>query len=160
MLALNFHISKKTAIVPFIVSFFAVLNIFLNIITIPYYGIFGVIFSSILVTVFMNIAYYHFGRKHYKVNYEVGKGIIIIFVGIGLFALTFLFGDLNFWVKILLKLIICSFFPLIIIFGGFLEPIEKERLGQIWNKWNNPFLWKYNLKELSKKSKQNKEKSE
>lgn len=151
MFAINFQLAKKTAVVPFIVISFALLNILLNFITIPIFNIYGVIISSIISSILMNIAYYVFGRKYYPVKYEIIKIIIIILIGIGLYLLTYLFKEQGFWLNIGLKSIIIFVFPIIILFGGFLEPIEKERVSQIWAKWKNPSKWKTNLKKMNEK---------
>lgn len=151
MLGINFHLAKKTIIIPFIVISFALLNILLNFITIPIFNIYGVIISSIISSILMNIAYFVFGRKYYPVKYEIIKIIIIILIGIGLYLLTYLFKEQEFWLNIGLKSIIIFVFPIIILFGGFLEPIEKERVSQIWVKWKNPSKWKTNLKKMAEK---------
>ena len=97
------------------------------------------------------IAYYFIGRKFYKIEYEISKLIFIIIIGIGLYSISFLFKDINFWLSLGFKALIIVVFPLIILLGGFLEPIEKERVSQIWTKWKSPKNWKGNMKKTNKK---------
>ncbi len=151
MFELNFHLSKKTKLLPIFVSSIAVFNIGLNFALIPFMGIAGAIVSSIISAVILNILYYYFGKKHYFVKYEITKILIIIFVGTSLFLISLIFMDINLWLNIGLKTIILTLFPIIILFGGFLEPIEKERLSQAWQKWKNPKLWKENIIKITNK---------
>jgi len=153
MFELNFHLSKKTKLLPIFVSSIAVFNIGLNFALIPFMGIAGAIVSSIISAVILNILYYYFGKKYYFVKYEITKVLIIIAVGISLFLISLIFMNMNLWLNIGLKTIILTLFPIIILLGGFLEPIEKERLMQAWQKWKNPKLWKENIRKLSKKEK-------
>lgn len=153
MFELNFHLSKKTKILPFIVSSIALFNIGLNFALIPFMGISGAILSSIISSIFINILYYYFGKKYYFVKYEIIKVLIIILVGTSLFLFSLIFMDMNLWINIGLKTIILLLFPVIILFGGFLEPIEKERLSQAWQKWKSPKLWKENIRKITKKEK-------
>ncbi len=151
MFELNFHLSRKTKLLPIFVSTIAIFNIALNFLLVPILGIAGSIVSSIISVVLLNIMFYVYGRRYYKVNYELTKVFLIIFIGIFLFSLSFLFMDINFWLGIGLKTIILTIFPIVILLGGFLEPIEKERLSQAWQKWKSPKKWKENIKKLKKK---------
>ncbi|MBN2891782.1 MAG: polysaccharide biosynthesis protein [Bacteroidales bacterium] len=156
MLTLNFHFAKKTLHIPFIVTFFAGLNILLNFLMIPEFGINGAVVSSIIATFLLNMVYYFVGRRFYKVDYKILKDILVVFVAFGLYLLTFTFWEINIWIGILLKLILLAIFPIIIVFFGFLEPIEKERLLQAWTKWKNPKQLKTNIKNLTNKNKKEK----
>ncbi len=128
MFSLSFNFSKKTIYVPFIVTFFAGLNILLDFLTIPKLGITGAIISSIISSVLINIAYYYFGGKFYKIRYKIIPDVIVLLIGIGLYSITYLTQNLVYWQNLLVKISIALIFPLIIYYGGFLEDIEKEKL--------------------------------
>ncbi len=146
MFSLHFHVSKKTKLLPIFVSSFAVLNIALNFFTIPLWGITGAILSSIVSNILITITYFFVSRKYFYVNYEIKKVVFAVIVGVVLFCINLLLKDFNVWLKLGLKSIVLFVFPVIILLGGFLEPIEKERLIQSWAKWKNPKKWKDNFK--------------
>ncbi len=144
--SIHFHISKKTKLLPFFVISIALVNIFLNFITIPKWGIMGAIFSSIVSTLILNTLYHFVGKKYYYVKYELGKNILIFLLGVVLFSISLLLKDFNFVLKVVFKSGLLFLFPGIIFLGGFLEPVEKERIIQSWHKWKNPKKWKSNFK--------------
>ena len=151
MISISFHLAKKTSQIPLIVISFALLNVLFNFLMIPHWGINGAIISSIISNIIMGIIYYFITKKLFQIKYEISKIFFIIVIGIGLYYLSFLFNNINFWINLSLKILIIIIFPLIILFGGFLEPIEKERVIQIWTKWNNPKKWRNNLRKTKGK---------
>ncbi len=153
MYALNFHFSKKTLKIPFIVIFFVAFNLLLNYLLIPKLNIYGSVISTIISTILLNAAYYYYGRKLYKIDYEIVKDYLALILGVLIYFSTFLLKDLNVWLSLSIKVLLLFVYPLIIIFGGFLEQIEKERLKQAWNKWKNPFNWKGNISKILNKNK-------
>jgi len=129
MFSLSFMLSKKTIYTPIIVTFFAALNIFLDIITIPKWGIYGAIFSSIIASIFISVTYYLVGKKLYPIRYNIVKDSLLILIGIVLYWLSIKIPDLGIYRNITIKLLILLAYPAIIYFGGFLEDIEKQTLN-------------------------------
>ncbi|MBN2662973.1 MAG: oligosaccharide flippase family protein [Bacteroidales bacterium] len=146
MFSLNFRFSKHTFFLAVYVTLFAAINILLNFFMIAKLDIHGAILSSILVNIILNVIYYFSGKKLFYVNYEIGKVILILLLGVGLYSVSFLLNDFAFWSKMALKLIILSIFPVVIFFGGFLESIEKQRITESIRKWSNFKNLKSNLK--------------
>jgi O-antigen/teichoic acid export membrane protein len=130
MFSLSFNISKKTIYVPFIVTIFAGLNILLDFLTIPQLGINGAIISSIISSIFINFAYYYYGSKFYKIRYKTKRDILVLLIGIALYSITYFTKNLEYHQILAIKISISLIFPLIIYFGGFLEPIEKQRIHE------------------------------
>lgn len=146
MFSLNFRFSKHTFFLAVYVSSFAAINILFNFFMIAKLDINGAILSSILVNIILNIIYYFSGKKLFYVNYEIGKVILILLLGVVLFSFSFLFGGFPFWAKIVLKLFVLLIFPVVVFFCGFLEPIEKQRIIESVRKWSNFKNLKSNLK--------------
>lgn len=145
-LGLPFSVSKKTLTFALFVIIFATFNIGLNILLIPYFQIKGVIYSSIFSLLLMDILFYFVGRKYYFIDFEIISILKILFIGIVLYLLSIIHLPLSFWYKEFYKLALLLVFPFIIYFSGILEPIEKQRLAEFWQKWKNPRYWKTNLK--------------
>ena len=147
--SLSFHISKKTKIMPVYVTTFATLNILLDFFTIKYWQITGAILSSIFSNLLLTYVFYRQNRKIFPIKYEIKKDILVILVGILLFLSVLPFNHSPLLLKIAVKTFVILLFPLIIYFGGFLEPIEKETINNALRKWKNPKKWKQNFNKTS-----------
>ncbi len=134
MFSLSFNLSKKTIYVPIIVTSFALVNIILDMITIPVYGINGAIISSIISSILINITYKYIGNKLYRINYNIKKDSLIIIIGILLYILSLFIKTDKLVVSIIYKSLILMLFIAIIYFCGFLEEIEKQRINEFASK--------------------------
>jgi O-antigen/teichoic acid export membrane protein len=146
MIGLN--ITKKTGSVAVSTILVALLNLGLNLLLIPYFGIIGAAVSSlfsqfIFFTIILLIA-----QKHYRIPYELRKIWLMIVIATSLYFISQSTHSLNLWVSAILKLALLCSFPFLLYLFGFYEPVELDRLKGFWNKWKNPFLWKRNFKTL------------
>lgn len=145
---IGLNITKKTgsiAITTFVVTG---LSLLLNILLIPYLGIFGSAFSNLIVQFIFFVVIFLIAQKHYTIPYEIKKIVMMIFLAGGLFVMAMLSNDFSLWLRLPFKALLICFFPLLLYWLGFYEQIEKERIAGFWQKWKNPLLWKKNLKEL------------
>lgn len=143
--SLGLHFTKKTKYNAFIVLFAAILNFTLNLLLIPKFGIYGAAIATIISWIIMSTAFYKYSFKFYKVKYEIQKIVLLILIGAGLYMFSLLFIQFNFYIKILLKLLLIVSFPLILRIFNFYEKIELERLKGFFKKWKNSKFWKRNL---------------
>ncbi len=143
--SLGLHFVKKTKYNAYIVLCAAIINFILNMLLIPRFGIYGAAVATIISWILMSTAFYKFSFKFYKVKYEIQKIILLVSIGAGLYIFSLLFINFNFYLKIILKVILIGLFPLILWAFNFYEKIEIERVKGFINKWKNPSNWKRNL---------------
>ncbi|MFH2143976.1 MAG: oligosaccharide flippase family protein [Bacteroidota bacterium] len=148
ILALGFHYVKKTSKIAYIVIVAAVINIGLNFLLIPSLGIYGSALATIISSIIIVVMFYYFANKYYPIKYEVGKILLMFVVGIGLYFATFLLKDMNLVLAAIIKMVLMLFFPIILYFLKFYEPIEIERIKGAWKKWKNLKQLKSNISNI------------
>ena len=102
--------NKKTKYLPIISGTAAIINIILNIIFIPKYGMFAAAATTALSFFIMAVLAGIFSRKISGFNMEYRRILAIFFVGIGLFLIS---NYLNFGIviNIILKVLILVVYP-------------------------------------------------
>jgi Na+-driven multidrug efflux pump len=117
ILSKNLTQSKKVTQGMFIDIAIAVLNIFLNFLLIPYLGIYGAAFATLLSFITSTVVYYIYSYKH-TFFVPIDLRFMIFSLILSFFILTFLnvFLTLSFTYLIVIKLFLVS----IILFGGYL----------------------------------------
>jgi O-antigen/teichoic acid export membrane protein len=146
--SLSLHFVKNTKFNAFIVLFVAVFNLLLNYLLLPRFGIYGAGMASIVSFFLMLVFFRIYSKRYYDPGYEIGKLFMMIFTGIGLYMISYLFRDLPTIPVIILKFMLVMVFPLILFLLGFYEKIELERIRGFIRKWNKPSYWFSNLKEF------------
>jgi O-antigen/teichoic acid export membrane protein len=113
-------IAKKTKIVMLISFISAIINILFNALLIPYFGVIGAAYSTLLSGLFVLIIRINRSNKYYKINYEYFKLItsflIILVIS---FALNTILKDINImniFVKVIMMIIV-TYIIASIIFG-------------------------------------------
>ncbi len=129
--SLGLHFVKKTKYNASIVMAAAILNLGLNLLLIPNFGIYGASIATIITWVLMSTAFYKFSYRFYKVKYEIKKIIILVSLGIVLYLTSLLFIDFGFYTKILLKGVLIASFPFILFLFRFYEKVEVERVKEM-----------------------------
>lgn len=130
------------------IGIIALLNIILNFILIPKYGIWGASFATLICHGTFFLFSYSFAQKYYHIPYEIGKLLTMIGVGILFFICPKFIGFPN-YINLLFKIFLLIIYPIIIGFFHFYEPIELLRLKQSWKKWRNPKNWKNNISKIN-----------
>ncbi len=148
--SLGLHYVKKTKYNAWIVLSSALVNIILNFILIPIWGIYGAAITTLISMILMAILFYKQAGRFYKIKYELGKLTMQILLGIALYALSLTFYNLSMLPNILLKLILVASYPFILYLFKFYEEIELDRMKGFWKKWKNPLTWASHLPELFK----------
>lgn len=136
------HITKKTKVIAGIMALMSILNVFLNILLINYFGSIGAAFATLIAQIIFFYIIYKKAQEFYPIPYEIKKLFKIIFTGIVLFILSILTQDFAFFYKISTKLLLLIIFPIILYLWNFYEEIELIRLKQSWNKWKKIKNWR------------------
>jgi O-antigen/teichoic acid export membrane protein len=105
MFLLGFHYVKKTKYVAYIVTIALFVNIGLNFMLIPIFGIWGAALTTVISSLLISIISYFVSQKFYPVKYEIGKMLIVFVVGSALYLTSGLFADANIYFGIGLKIV-------------------------------------------------------
>lgn len=150
ILGLGFHYVKKTKYNAYLVMVAASINVGLNILFIPIFGISAAVVNMNISMIILIVITYYFVQKKYFISYELKKISLSIFTAIIIVGLSFLLLNsvTNFMIIISIKTLGLLLFPFVLFSFNFLEEIEKERILQSWKKWKNPKNWKHNIKSV------------
>jgi O-antigen/teichoic acid export membrane protein len=155
VVSLPAYLKQKTSYVVYITVAAAGLNVGLNFLFIPEYGMLAAALNTLAAFFLLSVAHYFICRKIYTIPFELFKLFALILLGTGLYCIIPLLAIEDRIVLIGLKLLIVFVFPFLLYIFGFYDKIELERIGEIYNKWIKPSRWKYlpgELKLLLKKS--------
>ena len=147
---LGLHYAKQTKYIAYIVLFAVVVNIGLNYLLIPYWGIYGAAFTSVVSTLINVILIYRYSQKFYAIKFEFGKIFKIVILGVGILVIYYFINDLELIIRIPLKVLLIISFPIGLYFMNFYDKIEIERSREFWNTWKHPRNWKENINRLRK----------
>lgn len=150
MYTVNFLIAKKNIYQPIFVITAVLINIGLNFLLIPKFEIWGAICSSIITSFILNVFYYIFSRKYYKVDYEMLKIWLLIATTIVFYVIS-LFFNFNIFVNAALKILLFALFPITLFFGGFFEKNEKQTIILMLKNIKNPNYWKNFMSKIVEK---------
>jgi O-antigen/teichoic acid export membrane protein len=142
VLNVGITLKKRTIYAPVVIVIALALNIGLNFLLIPRYGIMGATIATLLSYVVFCALRYWASNLFFKVKYEWGRVFTILAVGsaiIGLFYLNdWLRGDLpgeaRLVISLVVKATIALAFPLLLFWFGFFDARELNRIGEIWQK--------------------------
>ncbi len=128
------HLEEKTKYYPLLVGIPAVLNIVLNIIFIPKYGMMAAAWSTFVCFVLMVVLTYLVSNYYYKVVYEWSRIIKLVLISGCLLALSYLFQNFEFYTSILLNLGLLLLFFILLFATGFFRNGELSQLKVLFSK--------------------------
>ena len=134
------QIPQKTKLIPRIVGCAAVLNIILNILLIPKYGMMGAVYATVFAQFIALFVAYRVVQKVYPVKYEINRILILFGIAIGLFFITAVFNNYSLIERIIYKGLVILSFPFILYLIRFYEPIELDRIRGSIKKWSGKIL--------------------
>jgi len=112
----------------------AVMNLGLNFLLIPSWGILGAAYATLISILIMNAIRVYYSSKLYGLHFDMGRLLHITFTGIGLYALSlFIVNSGSMAMDLVLKSIILLSFVPVILFTGFFTSKEKEGLQKAWD---------------------------
>ena len=103
------YYKEKTKIIPSIIIFSAIINIFTNILLIPVYGMIGSAIATLFGHLSMAVLTYFYSKKLFSIKYEWFKVFVIFFIS----SLLIIFSQL-FFMSLAVKTLICIIFYLFI----------------------------------------------
>ena len=120
---------KKSFHVSGIVLIAALVNIGLNFLFVPQWGMLGAAFATMLSYIVWNFLKAYYSAKFYDLHFEVGRLLHITGIGFGLYGLSLLVvNNSALEINVALKLLFFLGYPLILWSTGFFSESEKEYL--------------------------------
>ena len=116
-LSIWYKLNDKTRYGAYLAIFGASITIILNILLIPIIGYLGSAWATFICYFTMMTASYLLGRKHFKVPYNLKKIFLYSLVALSLFALSYIYTDVELWIKLLLNTILLLSFVIIVAIG-------------------------------------------
>ncbi|MFX0097200.1 MAG: oligosaccharide flippase family protein [Candidatus Hodarchaeota archaeon] len=109
-------------------------NIALNFVLIPIWGIVGAALATLISYLVWNALKMYYSAKFYALHFEVGRLVHITVIGAGLYLLSLLFaaGD-NGWIGVSIKTLILLTYPFLLFVTGFVSEEEKEYLRKLFH---------------------------
>ena len=131
MFLLGFHYVKKTKYVAYIVTIALFVNIGLNFMLIPKFGIWGAALTTVISSLLISVISYYVSQKVYPVKYEIGKMFIVFAVGTVLYLVSGFFADANIYFGIGIKVVLCLAFPILLYIFKFYEKTELDKMKKV-----------------------------
>lgn len=147
--SLGMYLNKKTKYVAYTTAAAAALNIVLNILFIPKYGMITAAYSTLVSFIFLYLISYYFGNLSYKIPFENFKVSEALIFGTLLYFGAVLFNNDSLIIRIIVKISALILYPVLLYFIKFYEAIELDRAKGFYSKWKNPSKWGKNLKSFS-----------
>ena len=122
------YLTKNTKHVAWITIVSAVLNIILNFILIPKFGILAAAINTLVSFAIFYFITQLFSDKYLKIPYENYKLIVMILTGVILSSPIYFLPQMNSVISFLIKIIITISFPFILFFFRFYEKRELDIL--------------------------------
>lgn len=122
---------KKAYWNPIIVVSAAVVNITLNFLLIPRYGMIGAGWATVLSYAFMNWFRWYMSVKYHPIAYEWNRIAKLLGVALGMYALIVSLPMPNPYVSFGVRFAIAATFPFVLVAVGFYEPRERDRILEL-----------------------------
>lgn len=102
------YFKKKTKYLPYITGVAAIANVICNLLLIPHFNMMGAAISTLISYIIMAVCLYFVSQKYYKIDYEIGKILFLIFF-VSILISGFYYLDIhNLFFKLLIIVIFVS----------------------------------------------------
>jgi len=125
--------SKKVYHISANVLISAIVNIGLNFVFIPLWGIVGAALATLLSYIVWNGLKIYYSAKFYNLHFDLWHLVLITIVGIGLYLLSLLIADSgSLSLNISIKFLILLAYPIIFYMTGFFNQKEKDYIHKLF----------------------------
>lgn len=132
---MSYHHAKRNDLIFYFQCGALVLNIILNYLLIPFWGMFGAAISTLVSFYLLIVFMYYFSGKYYFIKYESLK-LYVIFILAGFIIFVFQYFEIQpKWLDIILRLLACVSFPLLLLPFRIYEKIEIQTAKKIINRY-------------------------
>jgi O-antigen/teichoic acid export membrane protein len=145
---MGLHLTKKTKITGTVIVIATVVNVVLNAILIPFWGIYGSAIGMLISQVVFFWIIYYKAQQVYFIPYELKKIYLLLFVGFIIIGVGLMLNPINGWIRIPIKLILLALYFVVLYRFHFFDTVEKEAIKKILHAWKNPEAFSQNIKRL------------
>ncbi|GAB1347884.1 oligosaccharide flippase family protein [Ignavibacteriales bacterium] len=126
----SFYIKEKSIPIPVLLGAGAVVNVALNFLLIPVFGMMGAALATLGCYVIIAISFFYYGRNLFKIDYEFRKIFTILLLITGIFAIYYMFisGES---VSVFIKLGLAIGYLFLIVVTGVMSKHELTIVGNI-----------------------------
>ena len=108
-------VKQQTKYIALTTIFAAILNIALNLITVPGYGMMSAAYNTLVSFVLLHYASVYYSNKFYPVNYQNFKTLFVILLGTCFYIIIFEVEKYSYGLGLTLKIAVSILFPLLMI---------------------------------------------
>ncbi len=131
-IALPLFKHKKTKFTAIVSIGSAFINLILNILLIPFWGVYAAAGTTTFSQFLVIVVYYFALRKIEAVNLEVKKIALLFSLAVVFYLSSFLFFDFSIYMRLILKTILFILFPILLYPLNFYEKIELDKIKQLF----------------------------
>ena len=132
------HLKMKTQFLSLFVVLSAVVNILLNFLFVPEFGMMGAAWATAITYLLLAVSTFVFSNHVYPISYEYSRLAKIFISGLIFFCMGLLVQTDSVPIMMAWYLLIVFAFPFSLLFAGILEPDEKTVLTQVLSRMG---LW-------------------
>ena len=125
------QIPKKTKHISVILTVAAVVNIGINLLLIPKYGMMGAAYSRIISNFIAMVLAYILAQKYYEIKYEFKRLPVLFVIALVLYIVSGLFDPLALVYRITFKGLLILAFPFLLYFLKFYDAEELKNLKRL-----------------------------
>jgi O-antigen/teichoic acid export membrane protein len=127
----GFYTERKTKYLPILSGFVLCTNLLFNFILVSRLGIIGAAIATMLSFGCGSIFAYVVSQKLYRIDYEFGRCLKVLGVGIVLYWISNIFTPANLFFSVIIKILIILSFPFALHITCFFTKEEKIKLREI-----------------------------
>ncbi|MFV9677497.1 MAG: flippase [Methanosarcinales archaeon] len=131
ILAAGFNLTKKTKYVPLIVGIGAIMNIGLNFLLIPRYGMMGASIATLISYSMLPMGSYFVSRMFYPIKYEWGRVSKIFIAAVLIYVGSLYITNVSLIVSSLLKAMTLFAYPALLYMFGFFKHDEIQIIKEL-----------------------------
>lgn len=137
---IGLQITKSSVTMGSLIAITAGFNLFMNLLLIPVLGLYGAALSTIISQAVMFGLFLIIAQKKYPVPYELKNLFFLFLTGAGLFLISTITNEWNLIPRVIAKTIILALFPVLMLLFRFFEPIEKQRMKEVFLKYKRRIM--------------------
>jgi O-antigen/teichoic acid export membrane protein len=128
------YAAKKTKVIPFITGIAAAINVGLNLLFIPYYGIQAAAWTTFTGYAVYLIMVYSASQHYYPLSIEKRRLTVLFILTLFAMGLGVLISKLTFGAALAATIILLLSFPFIVLLSGFLNPEDIVKIKGLLKK--------------------------
>ncbi|PIY20167.1 hypothetical protein CO110_10295 [Candidatus Desantisbacteria bacterium CG_4_9_14_3_um_filter_40_11] len=135
VLRIGLYLEKKTKWVPITVWGPIIVTVILSWIIIPKYGMTGAGILKILSYSSMAATAWFVSQMFYPISYEFKRILKMVLAAILIYLVSLFFPEMSIWFSLIVKSLLSITFPILLYFFNFYDEKEKEKVKELWFKY-------------------------